>query len=111
MNKIDPTKPLEFENGARAYYVATVTRGGSLWDQFTGKQEHAEVYAELYEQGVRFMVASQPDKKKGGCIDEYGRPVTPHDNSFWGTSVPVRNGVVRPVDHGAMPDSALWGMF
>jgi hypothetical protein len=101
---------LEFEGGGDAFVVAQIFHTGKC-RFFNGRgSEHAETYADLYDQGVRFMVATSRNARTGGCVDDYGRPVRPMDGEFFPTMKPVRNRI-KQIITDAMEAIEGWGSF
>lgn len=107
---IDWSKPLEFNNGAPAYLVGVLSASGSLRRPQEGTQDHSELYAEMYEQGIRYLV-SLSGKCKGTCVDEHGCPRQPWEDGWHAAPMRVRNAVPKVVEPSFMADSAMWGMF
>lgn len=107
---IDADKPIEFVNGHDAYIVGVLSRSGSCIHPPSGIQEYSDAYAELWEQGVRFMVATDHRARKGGCVDDNGAPVSPWYSDFFPTKTAVRNRSME-LDTAGMDASDMWGMF
>jgi hypothetical protein len=98
------------EMESNAHLVGILHETGKISYPQHGESAHGEVYAELYEQGIRYMVCTARLARKGGCINEYGTPVRPHDAEFWATAVRVRN-VDRSIDLAPMETMQNWGLF
>lgn len=109
-SKIDPAQPIEFEHGIPAHIVAVVHATGKISFPLQGTSSHGEVYAELYEQGVRYLVHSNPSVTKGRCVNAHGRPVQPYDSEHWASRFPVRN-VDLAIDLAPMETMQDWGLF
>jgi len=107
---IDWSKPLEYENGTPVFLVGELSSSGSCLRMPGPTQEYAEMYAEMYEEGVRYLVSLTEGSRFGNCVDENGRPREPFQDGWYATPMRVRNRDMT-LDHGAMPESALWGMF
>jgi hypothetical protein len=109
-SKLDPAEPIEFVTGTPAYVIGQLFKTGRChWVQ-RDEHDHAEVYAELFEQGVRFMVATDRYAAKGGCVNAHGHPVKPYDSQFFEARVRVRNRL-RQIITDAMEGIPGWGSF
>lgn len=107
---IDWSKPLEYENGTPVFLVGELSSSGSCLRMPGPAQEYAEMYAEMYEGGVRYLVSISEFSHRGYCVDEHGCPRESFDDGWHAAPMRVRNRDMT-LDTGAMPDSALWGMF
>ena len=77
--EIDPTLPLEFETGRPAYLHGILFSTGKCRMVRTQTSNHAELWAELYEAGARFLVHAEPDGGQAYLYNQFGNPMEIYD--------------------------------
>ena len=109
-SKLDPLVPWEFENGVEAWPIAEVWPTGKM-RYFDGRPSvHADGFAEIAEQGVRYIVAADPKAKVGGCITATGVSIEPWGNQFFAAVRNVRHRDLT-LDTDGMDAMPEWGSF
>lgn len=110
---IDWDRPLQFEDGIPALAVAQLSRSGKSKSMISSDSEHADVWAECYDMGVRYIVVGG-DGKYRFPYSETGAPVDYFDSECgltkgWKTLMNVPQ--VNEASMDAMAENDLWGMF
>ncbi|MBU6428537.1 MAG: hypothetical protein KGR26_05990 [Cyanobacteria bacterium REEB65] len=109
-SEIDWASPVEFEDGRPAHLKSTLSASGK--NKYAhGASDYADLWAELYEAGVRYFVTDDHEGGQAWPFDEYGRP-----KEVWmeGGKAPVSSCCIVNVPFKAPPEMEqleAWGMF
>jgi len=105
---IDPEQPIQFENGKEAFLHGILSGSGKCKMVRTGTSTHAEMWAELYEMGGRFLVHAEATGGQAYLYDKHGNPMDVSD-------VPKgKYRIVNPdltIAVGKMEEIPGWGLF
>jgi hypothetical protein len=121
---IDWDRPVVFEDGRPAYLHATLSKSGKCKFAKTGENQYSDTFATWVEQGVLWLVHSEPNGGQAVPYGKGGQPVSIWDDDV---NMPIQYNATGPrlvqkddylkttgawrEEEKAMAEHELWGMF